>query len=218
MRELGDPPTALLARLRRLDTCAISDALDRIGLPGAIIGIRPLWACPRIAGRVVTVKQVSGASPTTHPNSAAVDTARAGDVIVIAAERQDCGAWGGILSVAGRAKGLGGVIIDGASRDADESRDVGFPVFARAAVPVAGRGRLMEQSFNEPIRIGDVDVRPGDLVVADSSGTVFVSAERAEEVIRVAEEIAAREAAMTEAVRSGQPTVDVYRAALGPKT
>ena len=45
-----------IARLAKLDTCAVSDALDRLGLKGAVIGIRPLWPCPRIVGRAVTVK------------------------------------------------------------------------------------------------------------------------------------------------------------------
>ena len=45
-----------LARLALLDTCGVSDALDRLGLQGAVLGLQPMWPCPRIAGQVITVR------------------------------------------------------------------------------------------------------------------------------------------------------------------
>src|SRR5689334_7350625 len=81
----ASPGTALVARLARLDTCAVSDALDRLGLTGAVSGLRPMWQCPRIAGRVITVKlkPASGERPARHLGPAAVDAAAPGNVIVI---------------------------------------------------------------------------------------------------------------------------------------
>ena len=75
-----------------------------------------------------------------------------------------------------------------------------MPVFGRASIPRTARGRIIEESFQEPMKIGDVDVNPGDLVLADGSGVVFIAADKAEEVLEAAEMIAGREAKMKEAV------------------
>jgi regulator of RNase E activity RraA len=106
-------------------------------------------------------------------------------------------------------KGLSGVVIDGACRDVDESRDVGFPVYARAVVPVTARGRIMQDAFNVEIQCAGVQVHPGDLVIADGSGAVIIPQERAAEVIAEAERIAAAEARMAEEVRKGLSVVEV---------
>jgi regulator of RNase E activity RraA len=225
---MSEPPEVigdLVARLARLDTCAVSDALDRLGLPGAVNGIRPMWPCPRTVGRVVTVKLVRAGSrptrsepggdahPARHLGTAAVEAASPGDVIVVDhGGRLEAAGWGGILSLAAKAKGVAGVIVDGACRDVDESRDVELPIYARAGTPITARGRIVEESFNEPIRIGHVRVNPGNLVIADWSGVVFVAGDRAEEIVRTAEQIAAREAQMAEAVRSGRSVVEVMGA------
>lgn len=202
----------LVERLARLDTCAVSDALDHLGLAGATIGLRPLWPCQRIAGRVVTVKvgPAEGAGPAPHLATPAIEAARAGDVIVIDnGGRTDVSSWGDILSNACVAKGLAGVVIDGACRDIDGSRDAGFPVYGRAVVPVTARGRIVQRSFNEPIAVAGVAVRPGDLLIADGSGVVFVDQSRVEEVVATAERLSARESAMIAAVRGGRSVVEV---------
>lgn len=202
----------LLARLAKLDTCAVSDALDRLGLKGAAIGIRPVWPCPRIAGRAVTVKiKPAGLDkPKQHLGTPAIDAAEAGEIIVVdSGGRLDVAAWGGLLSLASKRKGLGGVVVDGACRDVDESRDLGFPVYARAAVPVTARGRIMQQSFNEEIQCAGVQVRPGDLLIADGSGVVFIPREKEKEVLAEAEAIAEREAGMAEALRGGRSIMQV---------
>jgi len=202
----------LVARLAKLDTCAVSDALDRLGLKGATFGIRPVWPCSRIAGRAVTVKikPVGLDRPGQHLGTPAIEAARPGDIIVVdSGGRPDVAAWGGLLSLASKTKGLSGVVIDGACRDVDESREVGFPVFARAVVPVTARGRIMQQSFNEEIQFAGVQVHPGDLVIADGSGVVFVPRAREAEVIAEAEKIAGQESRMAAAIRSGRSVVEV---------
>jgi 4-hydroxy-4-methyl-2-oxoglutarate aldolase len=198
-------------RLLKLDTCAVSDALDRLGLPGVVLGIQPTSPPAKIAGRVVTVKLVEaeGRSSHRHLGTAAIEAAEQGDVIVVENPRLDAAGWGGILSAAAKTRGVAGVIVDGAARDIDESRDLELPVFARAAVPRTARGRILEESFNEPIRVGDVTVSPGDLVLADGSGVAFLAAAQAEEVLQAAETIAAREAKMKEAVLAGERVSEV---------
>jgi regulator of RNase E activity RraA len=202
----------LVARLAKLDTCAVSDALDRSGLKGATIGIRPVWPCPRIVGRAVTVKiKPAGLEkPKQHLATPAIEVARPGNAIVVdSGGRLDVSAWGGLLSLASKMKGISGVVVDGACRDVDESREVGFPVYARAVVPVTARGRIMQHSFNEEIQCGGVLVHPGDLVIADGSGVVFIPHQKEKEVIVEAEKIAEREAKMAEGIKSGRSVVEV---------
>ena len=202
----------LLARLAKLDTCAVSDALDRLGLRGATFGIRPLWSCPRIVGRAVTVKiKPAGLEkPKQHLGTAAIEAAQPGDIIVIdSGGRADVSAWGGLLSLASKTKGLSGVVIDGACRDIDESREVGFPVYARAVIPMTARGRVVQDSFNQEIQFAGVQVHPGDLVIADGSGVVFIAREKEREAIQEAEAVAQQEAGMAEGIRQGLSVVEV---------
>jgi len=200
-------------RLARLDACAVSDALDRLGLRGAVTGISPLVPpSGPLAGPVITVRvgPRPDERPRPHLGANAIAGADPGDVIVVDHRgRLDVSAWGGLLSLAARQRGVAGVIVDGACRDVDEARAMAFPLFARAAVPVTARGRIVEESCREPVTIGGVPVSAGDWVIADSSGVVFVPRGRAGEVVGLAEQIAAREAAMADAVRAGESIVEV---------
>ena len=199
-------------RLRVLDTCAVSDAQDKLGIKGTVIGILPLYETGRIAGRVVTFKLKTKGNETTtrHLGTAAVEAADSGDVIVCDHRgRTDVAGWGGILSTAAKTKGVAGVIIDGASRDVDEAKGLGLPLFARAAVPLTARGRIVEESTNEPIEIGGVSLAPGDYVIADNSGVVIVPQDRVAEVVPEAENIVAREQAMARDVMAGTSVVEV---------
>ncbi|TAJ69807.1 MAG: RraA family protein [Phenylobacterium sp.] len=205
----------LLERLRRLDTCSVSDALDKLGLPGAVVGLVPLTIRSRVAGRAVTVKLGAPLDglPKRHLGAGAVMASQAGDIIVVEHRgRIDVSGWGGLLSRGAVKKGVGAVIVDGACRDLDESLEFGLPIYARAAVPVTARGRVAEHSFNEPITVGGVAVSPGDLVLADGSGVVFVAAGAAETVLVAAEAIYAREQLMAAAIERGDPIGEVMGA------
>jgi regulator of RNase E activity RraA len=199
--------------------------MDRLGVAGAVQGLRPMWPCPRIAGQVLTVRlrrTEPGEHSARHLGTGAIEAGGPGDVIVIEHhDRDDAAGWGGILSLAARLKGIEGVIVDGTCRDVDDSRDAEFPVYARAATPMTARGRIVEASMGEPIRVGDLHVAQGDYVVCDWSGAVFLPADRAEEIITTAEGLMAREAAMAEAVRAGKSVVEVmganYESMLGER-
>jgi regulator of RNase E activity RraA len=199
-------------RLRNIDTCAVSDALDALQLKGTVMGLVTISVLKRIAGRVQTVKlgKANPDIPKKHLCSSAVDAANLGDIIVVENHETEIAAgWGGILSRAAAAKGLSGTIVDGPARDADESRDIDYPVFARASTPFTARGRIAEHDWNTKIEVGGVDVNPGDLVLADGSGVVFVPKKWEIQVLDKAEEIQAKEAAMASAVQEGKPVSDV---------
>ncbi|MER7797188.1 RraA family protein [Microbacterium sp. NPDC096154] len=203
----------IAGRIAALDSCALSDALDTLGMPGATLGVRPLWDVRRpVVGRARTIQAGPrrADAPAAHIAAASVDDAGSGEVLVIANDgRLDVSCWGGILALSASSRGIEGVVIDGACRDIGESEDLGFPVFGRAVVPVSARGRIVQLAKDEPVQFGGVTVRAHDWVVADRNGTVFVPAEEAERVVALAERIAAREERMAEAVRSGGRVTDV---------
>ncbi|MPY56053.1 RraA family protein [Streptomyces spongiae] len=206
-----------LARLARLDTCAVADALDKLGLSGAVLGLTALAAPRRIAGRAVTVDLVEQspevAGSGRHLGTAAVDASGPGDVIVVAhGGRTHAAGWGGVLSTGARRNGVEGVVVHGACRDVDEARELDLPLYAATGVPVTARGRVIERAWNVPVDVAGVPVTPGDLVIADASGVVFVAAAHAEEVLATAEAIAAKERAMVERIGAGHAVADVMSA------
>ena len=202
-----------VARLRALDTCAVSDALDTLGLTGATTGITPLWPFGRqVAGRArtVTAGPRQADRPADHIAASAVETSAAGDVLVIAnGGRLDVSCFGGILTLAAARRGIAGVVIDGACRDIAESQDLDFPVFGRTVVPVSARGRIVQLAMDEPVSFAGTTVESGDLVLADHNGVVFVPTSHIEAVLDMAERITAREADMADAVREGQAVTEV---------
>jgi 4-hydroxy-4-methyl-2-oxoglutarate aldolase len=196
----------IIERLSKLDTCAVSDALDSLGLKGATWGIGPLWQCPRIVGRAVTmkIKPAGLQQPTQHLGTAPIEAANPGDIIVIDNGGQlQFSCWGGLLALSAKLKGVSGVVIDGACRDIDEARELSFPVYARGVVPMTARGRIMQESFNQEIQFGGVQCHPGDLVIADGSGVVIIPKQKEEEVIGAGEGIYQKEQEMAAGIRKG---------------
>ena len=202
---------ALVERLRALDVCSVSDALDRLKLPASVSGLRPQTLRQRIAGRVATVKFAAGSKAgARHACTAAVEAAEPGGIVLVEQRTGvDAAGWGGILSRASVARGLSGAIVDGPARDIDEAHEVGFPVYARGGTARTARGRIFEADTGCPVVIGEVTVEPGDYALADSSGVAFIRAADIDRVLEAAEAIAAREAAMTRDVEAGQPVSQV---------
>jgi regulator of RNase E activity RraA len=213
----ADPITT---RLLRLDACAVSDALDMLKLTGTVTGLPQLASDRRVAGRIVTVKlakaqdvpaPASGVKP--HLGATAIEAAQPGEIIVVEQRTGlNAGSWGGILTLAAKLRGVAGVIADGPVRDIDEARQYDFPVFARGTTAFTARGRVAELATNVPVMIGDVEVHPGDYVVADNSGAIFLRGSDVLAVLEAAEMISGREAAMTKALLAGQRVTEVMGA------
>ena len=156
------------------------------------------------------IKPVGLDKPKQHLGTLPIDAAQPGDVIVIDnGGRPDTSCWGGLLALAAKTKGISGVVIDGACRDIDESRELGFPVYARGAVPMTARGRIMQQSYNQEIEFAGVQVHPGDLLIAD--GVVVIPAIKKKTSMREAEAVAATEARMAEGIRQGMSVLRVEK-------
>ena len=204
----------LLAQFTALDTATVSDALDACGLPPGQGGLRPMWGRPKVAGFAVTVElePLSGEHSGAHILTSAIARAGPDDVIVVAnGGRTDVSSWGGIVSVGAAVRLRPGRHYR--RRLPGRGPGPGTRLPGLRAGPGAGdrtRSPAAEVA-GEPILVGDVTVRPGDVVMADEGGVVVVPRERAAEVLDAAQRLAGREAAIEAEVRAGVPLPQAMR-------
>lgn len=204
-------PSAL-DRLALYDTNTVSDALDFLNLPGATYGLRPLWDCAKIVGRASTIQlgPKGDAKPTVHLISPVIDAVTTMDrVLVVSGGLNGISCWGDILANAAVAKRVRGTVIDGMSRDIDGSASVNYPVYGRGVTMISARNRIVQLHSGQPVQMAGVTVQQDDYVIADRCGTVFVAANRIEEVLDLAERINTRQEAMVVAVRAGRSVTEV---------
>lgn len=215
---------AVLEAFRALGelTSAVSDALDELGLPGAIAAseLKATYPGACVVGTALTLR--NEAHPESVKAAVAVgrngmaDTechnlARPGDILVIEGV-QGASNLGGVSSKLGKRQGELGAIVDGGVRDAADFKANGYPVWSAGVTPKTGKWRVQAAEINGVVHVRSVPVRPGDLVVADSTGVCFVPRDRAEEVLRLVRRKLAAEEAACAAVDSGW---DVPRIAAG---
>jgi 4-hydroxy-4-methyl-2-oxoglutarate aldolase len=175
--------------IARIGTGPISDAMDLLRLPRRVItgwqfvASEPLAA---IVGPAFTVRQaVKGRGGDyeenrTRQGEVAAGLARPGDVVVIdVGARIDVATWGETYSVQALARGVAGLVVNGAVRDSSRIRRAGFPVLCRGFSPVGSRWDLETVALNEPVTIGGILIRPGDLIYGDADGVIAIPREQA---------------------------------------
>lgn len=190
-------PVDLLAAYRALGDLSglVSDACDELGIacgvPAAML--RPTDPKARIAGQALTVLNRRLAMPVSEAVAVNVsrlgeieahNLAQDGDVLVIKGI-EGISSMGAISASIGKRQGELGAIVDGAVRDIDHQRAIGYPVWSRGASPVTGKWRIETTAINVPVEICGIAVNAGDLVVADEVGVCFVPHARAAEVLEV---------------------------------
>ncbi len=174
-------------------SCVVADAQERAGVMRSYL--RPLTIEARFVGPALTVRLEPGNQVDCLD---ALAVAQPGDVIVVdAAGETETSVWGGLMSRLCKVKGVAGAVIDGAIRDTDETRDIGFPIFFKAITPRSTHtpfsGRMEPIEINVPIQCGGVLVKPGDIVLGDEIGVVVVPLENAGEVLERARQQAEKE-------------------------
>lgn len=203
----------IVEAFRKIPTGTLSDAVDQLDLKGFMKGVAPIVPGVRMAGPAVTVRfehiyredyDLAGGEHLLR----AIDESPPGSVIVLGSEVKELGTWGGLLSTASHAHGMAGAVLDQATRDVAEIRELGFPVFAAAVNPSSYVFRLKTVSLNDPIECGGVHVNPGDVVVGDDDGVAVVPHARAEEVLKIALDMEEGEAAMMKALRAGRSIIE----------
>jgi regulator of RNase E activity RraA len=178
--------------------------------------LRPLTTTTRFVGPALTVRLEPGNQVDCLD---ALKVAQDGDVIVVdAAGETETLIWGGLMSGLCKMKGVRGAVVDGAIRDIDETRDLGFQIFSKAIVPRSTHspysGRMEPIEINVPIQCAGILVRPGDIVLADEIGVVVVPLENAADVLQAARAQAEKEELTRAKIREGK-TVEELLAEFG---
>jgi regulator of RNase E activity RraA len=205
----------LVALFEGLDTPGVSDALDKLGLPGQCLGVAPLDNYSKvIVGPAFTVQYVSASVPPGTVGDFIEDVAP-GDVVVIDnSGRTDCTVWGDIMTQYAGTRQIAATVIDGVCRDVNKALGDGYPMFSKGRFMRTGKDRVQVQSVNQPVSIGTARVCARDIVVADANGVVIVPRARAVEVAACARQIESIEADIRALISQGK-TLKEARAALG---
>jgi len=189
-------------RLISLGAAAVCDALSG---EGWITPMRALWTPARTAGPAFTV---TGEPDDNLPLHRAIAEAPAGSVIVAALGGSDRTAvFGDVLARIATERGLGGLVLDGAARDCDGIRELGFPVFCSAR-SLRGPTKRCWGSLGEPVQIDSVTIAPGDWVLGDGDGVVIMPGDRLSFAVAAAESVQRREDEMVRRAIAGEATID----------
>jgi len=207
-------PSSTHDNLASLSTATLSDALDRLGQPGAVFGIGNLGAGPRLAGPAYTVRYVPASSPPGTVGDYIDDVPEGAVVVLDNQGRTECTVWGDILTAVAEARGIAGTVIDGVCRDTQRAFDLAYPIFSRGRFMRTGKDRVQVAAVQECVSVGGRQVNPGDLVLGDLDGVVVIARGLENEVLEVAMEIHERESGIL-ARALGGATVAEARAAYG---
>ncbi len=190
-------------RASKLDTTAISDAMDRLGIAGQCLGIKPLDPRFRLAGRAFTILYGPAGSPPGTVGDYIDDVEPGGVVVLDNGGRENATVWGDILTMVAHSRGLAGTVIDGACRDVALALQFGYPIFSRSYSMRTGKDRVQVEAMGGVVNIGDARVNAGDLLRGDADGIVAIPRAHEDAILSVAEEIDAVEQRIREAVQSG---------------
>lgn len=193
-----------MARLAKLGAATVYEAHGETGAFDP--AIKPLDPRMTVAGRAVTVRLEPADNWFIH---AALLEAGEGDVLVVdVGGFVQAGPWGDVLTYAAQQRGLAGLVIDGAVRDSQGIIAAGFPVFSRG-ICIRRTTKVQRGDINVPVRVGGIEVRPGDIMVGDADGLVRIAADEGEAALREAEAREAKENWQREQLRNGAFTIDL---------
>lgn len=195
-------------RASKLDTTSLSDALDRLGISGQCLGIKPVDHRFRMTGRAFTLLYGPSAKPSGTVGDYIDDLAPDTVVVLDNGGRENATVWGDILTSIAHTKGVAGTVIDGACRDTHLSLSLGYPIFSRSYSMRTGKDRVQVEGTNCTVNIGDARVNAGDILRGDSDGVIVIPKEHEEDVLRIAEEIDHVEGQILKAVREGSRLVE----------
>ena len=195
----------MIERFKKLDTTCVSDAMDKLGIPGGLLGIKSVHPGKRICGTAYTVHYVP-CGQTKGTVGDFLDDVEPGQVVVIDnAGRNYCTVWGDIMSITAKQMGIEGTLIDGVCRDLPALLESGYAVFSKGYYMVTGKDRVYVDQVEVPVSVSGVQVCPGDIIIGDDTGAVVVPYGRAAEVAEVAEHIDETEKKIIALVKQGVP-------------
>ena len=197
--------------LAGFSSATVSDALDRLGRPGSMLGIAPLFDGMRLCGPAFTVRYVTAGSPPGTVGDYLDDVPHGAVVVLDNGGRTDCTVWGDILTAMAADRGVGGTVIDGVCRDVQRALGISYPIYSCGRFMRTGKDRVEVSDVGRPVTVGGVQVRPGDLLVGDSDGVVAVPQDLIDGVADVCAQISAREEAILAHVLAGGSLAEARR-------
>jgi 4-hydroxy-4-methyl-2-oxoglutarate aldolase len=198
-------------RAAKLDTTALSDALDRLGIPGQCLGIKPLDYRFRLAGRAFTILYGPASVPPGTVGDFIDDVPKGSVIVIDNGGRENATVWGDILTMVAHRREIAGTVIDGACRDTNLSKEIGYPIFSRSYSMRTGKDRVQVEAMNGPVNIGDARIIAGDILRGDADGVISIPQAHENEVLTVAEEIDGVEEKIRQAVVDGMTLADARR-------
>ncbi|MGH9736983.1 MAG: RraA family protein [Candidatus Acidiferrales bacterium] len=201
-------------RASKLDTTNISDALDRLGIAGQCLGIKPRDPRFRLTGRAFTLLYGPVGKPAGTVGDFIDDVPPGYAVVIDNGGRENATVWGDILTEIAHRRGIAGTVIDGACRDTALCLELGYPVFSRSYSMRTGKDRVQLEGTDVVVNIGDARVAPGDILRGDADGVVAIPRQHEIEVLAAAQDIFAKEEAIRARIRTGK-RLDEARKELG---
>lgn len=194
---------AIIEEYKKLDSTSISDAMDKIGIPAGLYGIKPVTPGTSMCGQAFTVRYVPcGEVKGTVGDF--LDDVEPGQVCVLDNGGRDyCTVWGDIMAMTASLKGIAGTLIYGVCRDIKDVRSIKYPIFSNGYYMVTGKDRVEVAAINEPVTVAGIKVCPGDLIFGDDTGALVIPFDKVEEVLSIAKEIERKEEIIRENVKSG---------------
>ncbi len=205
VRNIHRAEAGAISALERLGVSTVHEAQGRTGL--MLPYMRPLWRGARAAGSAVTALCHPGDNWMIH---VACEVVKPGDVLVVACSSENAdGAFGDLLATSLKAKGVKALVLDMGARDVGPITEMGFPVWSRA---ISARGTVKGTvgTVNLPVVCAGIQVKPGDVVVADDDGVVVVPRLDAAKVAKAGEERETKEAVNRVRLEKGELTLDIY--------
>lgn len=206
VRKVQRTSKPIVEALGKLGVSTVHEAMGRVGL--AKNYMRPVWQGAEASGSAITVLAQPGDNWMIH---VAAEQCLPGDMMVVActADNED-GMFGELLATSLKARGVTGLIIDAGCRDVRAIREMGFPVWSRA-ISAKGTVKATLGAVNVPVVCAGAAVNPGDVVVADQDGVVFVPSADADRVLKAAQNRMANEDEKRRRLGTGELGLDMYK-------
>ena len=193
---------------------AVSDVLDIMGFEGAVDpALKPISPDRSIIGYARTLKfRVENELKAPTMLFKFIDSCGPGDVLVLGNEgRLDFSCWGELLSTASLKQGIEATVIDGATRDAEEIKRMGYQVYCRGVAPKGPRGRVIPVDTDCPVNIGGIEVKPGDVIYGDEDGLITIPDGKVEDVLNNSREYAQKERLVRKDLENGLKMTEASR-------
>jgi regulator of RNase E activity RraA len=198
-------------RAAKLDTTAISDAMDRLGIAGQCLNIKPLDPRFRLTGRAFTILYGPAGTPPGTVGDYIEDVPPGGVVVLDNGGRENATVWGDILTWVANRRGVAGTVIDGACRDTHLARELGYPIYSRSYSMRTGKDRIQVEAMGGPVNIGDARVNQGDIVRGDADGVVAIPQAHEDAILSNAEQIDAAESEIRRLVNEGNTLTEARK-------